>query len=75
MVAYILITTASGTGPKVVDSLRAMQEVRLVDRVAGTYDVIARVETYDMDALSGLIEERIHVVPGVERTLTCVAIP
>ena len=43
MVAYILITTAGGTSPRVVDSLRAMQEVRLVDRVTGNYDVIARV--------------------------------
>jgi len=73
--AFILIETSIGAGPRLVDSLRAIQEVRSADRVAGPYGVIAVVEIADLEALRGLLEDRIRTLPEVEKTVTCIAVP
>ena len=73
--AYIFIETSVGTSPKIVAALRALQEVRSAERVTGPHDVIAVVETFDLQALGGLMQERVEVVPGVQRTLTCIVVP
>ena len=69
--AYIFMETSIGTTPKIVDALRALQEVRSADRVTGPHDIIAVVETIDLQALGRLLEDRVHLLPGVQRTLTC----
>ncbi len=43
LTVYVLIETAVGTSPKLVELLRAIQEVRSADRVTGPHDVIAKV--------------------------------
>ena len=72
LTAYILIETVVGTGSKVADSLRGVREVLEVDRVTGPYDVIARVETEDIVALSVLLHDKVQRMTGVTKTLTCV---
>lgn len=73
--AYVLIETAIGTSPNVVGQLRAVEEVLYVDRVTGPHDIIAVVEVVDLPALHGLLADRVHPLPGVEKTITCVAVP
>ena len=72
--AYVLIETEVGTSPKVVESLRAIQEVLSVSRVTGPHDVIATIETLDIDALGGLLQDVVRSIPGVLRTVTCVVV-
>ncbi len=72
LTAYILIETVVGTGSKVADSLKGIREVLEVDRVTGPYDVIARVETEDIVALSVILHDRVQKMSGVSKTLTCV---
>ena len=73
--AFILIETAIGTSSAVLGGLKALQEVRSAERVTGPYDVIAQVETVDLEALGGLLENRIHSLLGVQRSVTCVVVP
>ncbi len=73
--AYVLIETTVGTSPKLLSGLKAIQEVRSISRVTGPHDIIALIETVDLEALGGFVEERIHTFPGVQRTVTCVVVP
>ncbi len=74
MKAYVLIETAAGVVPYTVDALKAVQGVVSVTRVTGPYDVMAIVETTDLGALGRLVEEEVHTLPGIRKTVTCVAI-
>lgn len=73
--AYVLIETAIGAGPRVSGLLQAMQEVRSADRVTGPHDVIAVVEVVDLGALGRLLSDRVHPLPGVQKTTSCVVVP
>jgi DNA-binding Lrp family transcriptional regulator len=65
--ALIMVTVLPRQMPAVVEALRGMREVRSLQSVSGTWDLVAMavVPTIgDMDALT----DRIGVLPGVERT-------
>jgi DNA-binding Lrp family transcriptional regulator len=68
--AYLLIQNEMGTGARVTEEVSGIQGVTLVRNVTGPYDVIARAEAKDLDALSRLVD-KVQVVPGVTRTMTC----
>ncbi len=70
--AYIMVEAAVGQAPEIVVALRSLQEVLSADRLTGVHDAIALVEVADLRALGGLLEDRVSVIPGVTRTLTCV---
>ena len=70
--AYIMVEAALGMAPDIVVALRALHEVRTADRLIGVHDAIALVEVADLRSLGGLLEDRVSVIPGVTRTLTCV---
>ncbi len=72
--AYILIETTVGKIRDVVAALKPMEGVKAADPVTGPYDVILVVETKDLDALAELVDRKIHGIPSVIRTITCVAI-
>ncbi|MCK4331699.1 MAG: Lrp/AsnC ligand binding domain-containing protein, partial [Dehalococcoidia bacterium] len=44
------------------------------DLVTGPYDIITVVEHDDFNAIGGLVTERIHPIPGIKRTVTCLSI-
>jgi DNA-binding Lrp family transcriptional regulator len=74
--AYVLIETAVGKTKDVVAALQAqkLKEIRSVDLVTGPYDIIAVVEHDDFNAIGNLVTEKIHPVPGIARTVTCLSI-
>ena len=41
--------------------------------VTGPYDLIAQVESNDLDALAQFVGNRIQSIEGVQRTVTCVS--
>jgi len=71
MEAYVLVQTEVGTAADVSDEIGALEGVLSAEALTGPYDVIARVQTENVDALGKLVVSRIHLVGGVTRTLTC----
>ncbi len=75
MRAYVLIESAVRTANAVGDGVRKLQlkdaEVISVDMVTGPYDVIALLESDDLDTLGQAITGGIQRVDGVLRTNTC----
>ena len=72
--AYLLVETAVGKTRDVASALAGLEGVDSVDVVTGPYDIIAVINTADMAGVGTLITEKIHSVPGVVRTVTCVAV-
>ncbi len=72
--AYILIETAVGKTNDVAGRLRAMQNMKSVDTVTGPFDIIAVVEAKDLPSIGNMISEGMHKIPGIVKTVTCLAV-
>ena len=70
--AYILIDVRIGKLVEVLASLKAFQEVTYAYRVTGPNDTIIKVKVLDMQALGGLLADRVHSLPNIEKTTTCI---
>ncbi len=77
MRAYVLIEAAVGKARSVAAGVNQLDfgEVRLIssDTVTGPFDVIAVLESPDLDTLGRFVSERIQSIDGVQRTTTCIA--
>ncbi len=71
--AVILIEIAVGKTKEVAESLKGVPGIQSTFLVTGPYDVIAVIEAPDMRGIGNLVEEKIHSLSGVTRTVTCVA--
>jgi DNA-binding Lrp family transcriptional regulator len=69
--AFVLIQAGVGMPSGVVRAVSSIQGVRTAEAVTGPYDVVARVEAANIDALGRLVVSKIQAVEGVSRTLTC----
>lgn len=74
MKAYVLIKTRPGEVREVVRQLRKTDHVVEAHMTFGPYDALAVLESPDLSGLGNLIASAIQPVPGVEQTLTCVAV-
>ena len=74
MKAYVLIRTRAGDVQDVVRTLRKIKGVTEAHMTFGPYDVVAEVETPDVATLGALTAAGIQPIPGVEQTLTCLAV-
>ena len=72
--AYLLVETAVGKTRDVANTLSGLKGIETVDVVTGPYDIIAMVNADDMTVVGNLVTSSIHTVPGVVRTVTCVAV-
>jgi len=72
--AFILIETAVGRAREVAATLKHLEGVKSVDTVTGPYDIIAIGEADTLNDIGDLVTERIHPIPGISRTVTCLAI-
>jgi DNA-binding Lrp family transcriptional regulator len=72
--AYILIQTEVGKSTSVAEAISSVEGVLVAEDVTGPYDVIARVEAPNVDALGKLVIARVQEVPGITRTLTCTVV-
>lgn len=72
--AFVLIETAVGKSKEVVEAIRQLPGVKSVDTVTGPYDVIAVVEGANLNDIGDLVTARIHPIPGISRTVTCLAL-
>lgn len=78
MRAYVLIESAVGQASAVGDGVGRLQfadaQVISVDAVTGPFDVIAVLESSDLDKLGQAITGGIQRVEGVQRTTTCLVV-
>ena len=76
--AYVLIEAAVGQAKAVGEGARRLKfpetEVVSVETVTGPYDVIALLQSDDLDKLGQAITDGIQTVDGVQRTTTCLAV-
>ena len=59
---------------EVVTALRQLGGIKSADMVTGPYDIILQVEGETPEGIGSLVEDKIHFVPGVYRTVTCLVI-
>ena len=74
MKAYILIKIRTGEVKQVVKQLRKVETVKSAEMTFGPYDAIAVVENGDISELGTLLATVIQPIPGIEQTLTCLAV-
>ena len=72
--AYLLVETTVGKTREVARTMTGLQGIESVDVVTGPYDIIAVINASDMTVVGNLVTSHIHNVPGVVRTVTCVAV-
>ena len=73
--SYVFVKTEAGQTASVVEQLTALDvspcAVLKVDRVVGEFDIIAQLETPDIDCLAGVITDDILELPGVVNVVAC----
>jgi DNA-binding Lrp family transcriptional regulator len=74
MKAYVMIKIRAGEIKEVVRRLRETPHVLEANMTFGPYDTVAIVEAEDLGKLGALIASSVQVMPGVEQTLTCLAV-
>ncbi|MBI1884891.1 MAG: Lrp/AsnC ligand binding domain-containing protein [Chloroflexi bacterium] len=78
MRAYVLIEAAVGKAKSVGEGVQKLNfkdaRVISVDAVTGPFDVIALLESEDLDKLGRAITDGIQQVDGVQRTTTCLVV-
>ncbi len=74
--AFVLIETEVGRTKDVYAALhnQKAKEIKSVDLVTGPYDIITVIEDVDFNAIGNLVTEKIHPIPDIKRTVTCLSI-
>ena len=72
--AFILIETTVGKTKEVATTLKQLEGVKSVDPVTGPYDIIAVIERESLTDIGDLVTSKIHPVPGISRTVTCLGL-
>ncbi|MFC2067004.1 Lrp/AsnC family transcriptional regulator [Chloroflexota bacterium] len=72
--AFVLIETTVGRSKEVVAALKELKGVTSVDTVTGPYDAIVIVQGETLNDIGDLVTGNIHPIPGISRTVTCLAI-
>jgi DNA-binding Lrp family transcriptional regulator len=72
--AFVLIETTVGRSREVTNSLKQMGGMISVDQVTGPYDVVAVIEQPSLTEIGDLVTSKIHPIPGISRTVTCLAV-
>ena len=70
--AYILIKIAPGKSRSITDQLSKIEGVRTAHPVTGMFDIIAYVETADINHLTNTVRNEIQTLNGVLRTHTAI---
>jgi len=74
MKAFVLINIRTGEIYDVVRQLKKISQIKDVNMTFGPYDAVAVVESKDIDDLGKILAGEIQPIPGVEETLTCLAV-
>jgi DNA-binding Lrp family transcriptional regulator len=72
--AFVLIETAVGKNKEVANALEKLKGIKSVDIVTGPYDIIAIIEGASLNDIGDLVTGKIHPIPGISRTVTCLSL-
>jgi len=72
--AYVLINCDLGFDEDVISQLKTIDEIKEVQCTFGAYDIIAKVESDDVDKLRDTILLKIRKLDKVRSTLTLMVI-
>jgi anthranilate phosphoribosyltransferase len=72
MLAYILLGVQPNTEDKVYTKLKKLKEVRAVNIMFGSWDVLAQVEVSSTQALNEFMLDKIRKIPEVSLTATMI---
>lgn len=72
--AIIMINVEVGKENEVFERLFDLEEIKEIYMVYGVHDIIAIVETKDLDDLRRLITEKIRRMEGIKDTLTSIVV-
>ena len=72
--AFVLINTETGSEDEVIKQLRKISNVTECNSIYGVYDIVAKVETDNMDNLKEIITEKMRRLDKVRSTLTLIEI-
>lgn len=74
MKAFVLIKIRAGDVREVIRQLRKTDTVVEAHMTFGPYDAVAVIDSTDLGTIGTLIASAIQPIPGVEQTLTCLAV-
>lgn len=72
VVAYVLITTATGKETYVLEQLRKIPGLSEIHQLFGQFDLLVRVETKDYDTLCDIVLGQFRTIPGVTGSRTLI---
>ncbi|HYW00162.1 MAG TPA: Lrp/AsnC ligand binding domain-containing protein [Candidatus Acidoferrum sp.] len=70
--AYILIKIAPGKSRTITEELSSIEGVRTAHPVTGMFDIIAYVETEDINHLTEIVRSKVQTINGILRTHTAI---
>jgi DNA-binding Lrp family transcriptional regulator len=70
--AYVLIKIAPGRSRSITEQVAKIDGVKTAHPVTEIYDIIAYVETSDINGLTGMVRGKIQTIDGVLRTHTAI---
>ncbi len=74
MKAYVLMKVRTGEIRDVVRTVRRVEGVKEASMTFGPYDVVAIIEADDVRHLGKILAVGIQPIPGMQETLTCLAV-
>ena len=72
--AYVLINCELGSEESVISELKSIEGVAEVNGTFGAYDILAKVESSQVEALREIITWKIRKIPKIRSTLTLMGI-
>lgn len=72
--AYVLLEAQAGKTEEALQKIRQIEGVKDVVLVTGPYDLIIYLEAEDLKILGKTVSEKVQIIPGVTKTITCVVI-
>lgn len=72
--AYLLVETEVGKVKDVLKFISKVKGVKSCEAVTGPYDIIASLESKDIDALGRIVTDQVQRTKGVKRTVTCLTV-
>jgi len=72
--AYVLVNCDLGFDTEIIDEIKQLEDVKEVHGVFGTYDILAKVESDNVENLRDLITWKIRKLNRVRSTLTLMTI-
>jgi DNA-binding Lrp family transcriptional regulator len=72
--AYVLMRIKPGVERNVLNTVRKLDQVKVVETLYGEYDMLLKVEVETLDELDSFIFDTVRTIKGVERSTTLIVI-